>query len=125
MEVACEIGGALNDRFHWKVDLEGFDMEVVVFISNTNVRLALQLTTESQASRNVTHLGPTTLKANICYCMLKLADIQPGDVILGPMCGSGSLNLEASIAYPDTFQALGENHPDAMSRASKNFLTLG
>lgn len=38
--------------------------------------------------------GPTTLRATVCYNLLRLAHPNPGDIIIDPMCGSGSIPIE-------------------------------
>lgn len=68
---ACHLGGGVNDALHWKVDLKNFDIEVVVYIVDNFISVGIQLTKEAQSLRNITHFGPTTLKANISFCLLK------------------------------------------------------
>ena len=36
MEAAKEIGGAIQDKFLWKVQMKGWDIEVVVNINKGN-----------------------------------------------------------------------------------------
>lgn len=78
VESARHIGGGVQDLFNWKVDLSDFDIEVVVYVVDDFVSVGIQLTKESQSLRNVTHFGPTTLKANICYCLIHLLQAKPG-----------------------------------------------
>lgn len=124
MEVAKDVGGSLNDTYGWRVDLTNFDVEIVVYVHQQRVRFCVQLTLACQSERNISYLGPTTLKPNIAYCLLRLAQIKQGDVVLDPMCGCGSIGLEGEMAYPYSFQVLGENHPDAVNRAEMNFQEL-
>ncbi|KAG0565991.1 hypothetical protein KC19_7G029500 [Ceratodon purpureus] len=37
----------------------------------------------------------TSLKPSTAYGLLQLADVQPGDIVLDPMCGCGTIPLEA------------------------------
>ena len=78
MESAVHIGAGVNEFFNWKVDLTKYDIEVVARIINNSISIGIQLTRESQSLRNITHFGPTTLKANISYCLLKIANIGIG-----------------------------------------------
>lgn len=78
VDSARHVGGGVQDLFNWKVDLSNFDVEVVVYIVDDFVSIGIQLTKESQSVRNVTHFGPTTLKANICYCLINLAQVMAG-----------------------------------------------
>ena len=88
MECACHFGGGVNDHFNWKVNLTNYDLEVVLYIVDTFISVGIQLTKESQSLRNITHFGPTTLRPNISYCLLKSTLAQPGiNVIL--FCSTG------------------------------------
>lgn len=75
---ACHLGGGVNDALHWKVDLKNYDLEVVVYIVDNFISVGIQLTKEAQSMRNITHFGPTTLKANISFCLLKSTLANPG-----------------------------------------------
>ena len=58
------------------------------------VYFCLTLTRESLFKRNISHFGPTTLRATICSSLLSMADVKPGDVVVDPMCGGGSIPIE-------------------------------
>ena len=60
------------------MNLSNPDIEVLLNIVNGSVVIGIALTKESRGKRNITHFGPTTLKSSIAYCMLQLANIQPG-----------------------------------------------
>ena len=77
-EAAAKFGGGINDWFGWRVDLSNPDIEVLLNIVDNSVVIGIALTKETQGKRNITHFGPTTLKSSIAYCMLSLANIQPG-----------------------------------------------
>ena len=79
-EAAAKFGGGINDWFGWRVDLSNADIEVLLNIVENHVVIGVSLTKESRGKRNIVHFGPTTLKSSIAYCMLKLADIQPGKI---------------------------------------------
>lgn len=94
MDAAKAIGGAIQDKFQWRVRMKDFDIEVVVNIDISQVYFSIGLTHVSLFKRNIEHFGPTTLRATICSSLLKLADIQPGDIVVDPMCGGGSIPIE-------------------------------
>ena len=58
------------------------------------VYFTLTLTKDSLFKRNISHFGPTTLRATICSALLTMADVKPGDVVVDPMCGGGSIPIE-------------------------------
>ena len=77
-EAAAKFGGGINDWFGWRVDLSNPDIEVLLNIVNGSIVIGVALTKGSRGKRNIAHFGPTTLKSSIAYCMLQLANIQPG-----------------------------------------------
>jgi 23S rRNA G2445 N2-methylase RlmL len=54
----------------------------------------ITLTKESKHHRNINFFGPTTLRATICYSMLRLAQPKAGDIVIDPLCGGGSIPIE-------------------------------
>ena len=80
MEAAKWMGSGVKEIFGWQVDLENFDIEVLTFIFEKNITVAIRLTEESKHKRNIAHFGPTTLRSTTSYCMLKLANIKPGEI---------------------------------------------
>lgn len=119
-EAAAKFGGGINDWFGWRVDLSNADIEVLLNIVENHVVIGVSLTKESRGKRNIVHFGPTTLKSSIAYCMLKLADIQPGDVVCDPMCGGGSIPIEAVLNWPICAHLCGDNHEMAPPRTLAN-----
>lgn len=77
-EAAAKFGGGINDWLDWRVDLSNPDIEVLLNIVDNSVVIGIALTKETRGKRNIAHFGPTTLKSSIAYCMLSLANIQPG-----------------------------------------------
>lgn len=57
----------------------------------------LRVTHESKHRRNIMCFGPTTLRATVCYNLLRLANPNPGDIIIDPMCGGGSIPIEVVL----------------------------
>ena len=97
-------GGACQDHFGWPVSLKEFDLEIFVWISeNQSVMVGISLTKESLAKRNIVKFGVTTLRPNICYCLARTISIMPGEIVIDPMCGSGSIPIEAAAAWPYAF----------------------
>ncbi len=74
--------------------------------------------------RTIVHFGPTTLRATICSSLLRLAEVRPGDVVVDPMCGGGSIPLEGALAYSQGFHLGGDVHEKAFSRAGDNVAAL-
>lgn len=78
MEAAARFGGGINDFFGWAVDLENFDLEVLLNIVDKDVVVGISLTKESLFKRNIVNFGPTTLRSTLAYCLAMAADIKEG-----------------------------------------------
>ncbi len=78
MEAAKFVGSGVKGHFNWSVNLEKFDVEILCFIEGNKVTIAMKLSGESKHIRNVTHFGPTTLRATTAFCLLKLAGVKKG-----------------------------------------------
>ena len=68
------------------------------------VYFCLTLTRDSLFKRNISHFGPTTLRATICSALLTMADVKPGDVVVDPMCGGGSIPIEGKSGIAPPFE---------------------
>ena len=64
-----------KEKFDWGVKMKGFDIEVVLNIDNNQAYCGIGLTKQSLFRRNITHFGPTTLRATICASLLQFSDI--------------------------------------------------
>ncbi|KRY70818.1 THUMP domain-containing protein 3 [Trichinella pseudospiralis] len=127
MEAASSFGGVVQAKFQWTVDLVYFDIEVIVRISGSQVRISLALTKKCLALRNLICFGSTTMKATICYGILYLCEIQNYEIICDPMCGTGAIILEAAHCWPKSILLAGDSNCRALKRCEmnvKNFLTI-
>ncbi|XP_015127149.1 THUMP domain-containing protein 3 [Diachasma alloeum] len=123
-QVACVIGGEMQDLYHWIVDLTTYQLEVLCKITHGQMIMGLRVTPESLHRRNIKYFGPTTLRATIAYNLLSLADPKPGDIIVDPMCGGGSIPIEGALELSQSFVIGGDNHEKAVERSRLNFAAL-
>ncbi|CAI6012255.1 unnamed protein product [Closterium sp. NIES-65] len=66
-------------------------------------------------------LVPTSLKPSTAFALLQLADIRPGDIVLDPMCGCGTLPLEAADWLKSCVSAFGgDKDAGAVDAAATN-----
>lgn len=119
-DVARTIGGELQDKFHWLVDLSMYHLEILCKIVQDEMVTQLRVTHESKHHRNIMYFGPTTLRATICYNLLRLAHPKPGDIIIDPMCGGGSIPIEGGLVYENAYVLCGDNHVKAVLRSQSN-----
>ncbi|KAG5307653.1 THUM3 protein, partial [Pseudoatta argentina] len=119
-DVARVIGEVLQDKFHWLVDLSMYHLEIVCKLINDQLITHLRVTHKSKHHRNIVNFGPTTLRSTICYNLLKLANPKLGDIIVDPMCGGGSIPIEATLAFPHSYVLCGDNDSRATDRTKSN-----
>ena len=114
-------GGACQDHFGWTVNLKEFDVEIFVWIAeNQSVMVGITLTKESLAKRNIVKFGSTTLRPNICYCLARTISIMPGEIVIDPMCGSGSIPVETAAAWPYAFYIGADSFKQAPYNTAEN-----
>ncbi|XP_043204229.1 uncharacterized protein LOC122371720 [Amphibalanus amphitrite] len=119
-EGAQNFGGAVQELFNWKVQMKGYDLEVILDVDFDMVSVGLSLTPRALFYRNLAKTGPTSLRSTVCYGLLMMAKPQPYEVVVDPMCGGGSISLEGAQAFPGTFHICGDNYPDAAPRVLLN-----
>ncbi|PNF19679.1 hypothetical protein B7P43_G16060 [Cryptotermes secundus] len=119
-DAAYHVGGRLQDMFHWIVDLNFYDLEIMLNIREDSMYYGMTLTKESKHHRNINFFGPTTLRATICYNMLRLGRPKVGDIIIDPLCGGGSIPIEGSLAFKNSYFICGDIHEKAVNRTQCN-----
>lgn len=119
-EAATAFGGYLQDKFNWIVDLSNYDLEIILEINNEEVYAGIALNKMSNHFRNIKFFGVTTLRATICYNMLRLCNVQPGEFVIDPMCGSGSIPIEGGLAFPKIYFLGGDKNENAVIRTKCN-----
>lgn len=83
------------------------------------------LTRGSLHFRNLTQFGPTTLRATISAALFRYAGgAAPGQLVCDPMCGSGSIPIEAAQVAPQALHVGGELHVKAIERTRANLTEL-
>lgn len=100
--------------------MKNFDIEVILTVNDDDVSVSIALTKTSLHRRLITDFGPTTLRPTTAYNMLRLCKIQDGEVVCDPMCGSGSIPIQAAVCWPKAINICGEIHPRAMQKISAN-----
>jgi alkylated DNA repair dioxygenase AlkB/23S rRNA G2445 N2-methylase RlmL len=104
-EVEYEIGGAFaevyGDRHKWKPKMTDYDLHVRADVIGNLVVMGIQLNVHdlSKGRHFARYRNAVTIKTNLAYAMIRLANLTEGNTILDPFCGSGTLLLEALEMY--------------------------
>ncbi|XP_068588003.1 THUMP domain-containing protein 2 [Cebidichthys violaceus] len=93
-EVSRVIGGGLSRLLGWKADLKNPQLEVNVSLSDDHFLLGFPLTRLPLANRS--YMKTTGLRSTVAWAMASLAHIQPGSRVVDPMCGVGTILIEAA-----------------------------
>uniref|UniRef100_A0A8B9KZR0 THUMP domain containing 2 n=1 Tax=Astyanax mexicanus TaxID=7994 RepID=A0A8B9KZR0_ASTMX len=92
------IGVAISRQLGWKTDLRDPSIEVNVYLNDDHCVIGIPLLKHPLASRS--YMKHTGLRSTVAWAMVSLCAVQEGSVILDPMCGVGTILLEASQECP-------------------------
>uniref|UniRef100_A0A8C5MTG2 THUMP domain containing 2 n=1 Tax=Leptobrachium leishanense TaxID=445787 RepID=A0A8C5MTG2_9ANUR len=99
-EVGRFIGISLMKLFGWKTDLRSPVLEVFVHLNDLYTVVGFPIFRQPLASRE--YIRSTGLRTTTAWAMATLAEIRDGSVVLDPMCGVGTILLEAAKEWPNT-----------------------
>ena len=107
--VEFEMGGACSEVYvHCKPKMADFDINLRIDVVVNRVIIGTQLNVEDLSKRHfLRYRNSVTIKTNIAYIMLRLANVRPGSVIVDPFCGSGTILLEALEMTNKQCQVIG------------------
>ena len=104
LDLAAKVGQAVIDSYmrscghRLKVDLKDPDVVVQCLLRGEELTIGLDLTGPSLHMRNYrVYDHPAALRSTIATSMLKLAGWRPGEALLDPMCGGGTIIVEAAL----------------------------
>lgn len=91
-----------------------FDLEIVLNTKDDLWYICSTLTKQSLHRRNLVSFGATTLRFTICYNILRLADIQMGDIVSDSMCGFAAISMKSAHEWPFSINFASDIHPKAL-----------
>ncbi|KAG3267419.1 THUMP domain containing 2, transcript variant X1 [Ictidomys tridecemlineatus] len=100
-EIGRVIGIALMKQFGWKTDLRTPNLEIFVHLNDIYFVVGIPVFRIPLASR--TYIKTAGLRSTIAWAMASLAEIKPGAFVLDPMCGLGTILLEAAKEWPSAY----------------------
>jgi len=100
IEVERAVGSVIVEKYKKKVDLENFDVNVRIDVIGRFCFVGIQHTKDALYKRFKKEFNfIASTKSTIAYGMLRLAEIKKGDLVLDPMCGSGTIVLECASVF--------------------------
>ncbi|XP_064002319.1 THUMP domain-containing protein 2 isoform X1 [Pogoniulus pusillus] len=122
-ELGRALGIALMKQFGWRVDLRDPELEVFVHLNDIHTVVGIPLFRLSLASRE--YIRTAGLRSTIAWAMASLADISAGACVLDPMCGLGTILLEAATEWPDACYWGADISDSQLEGADANIRTAG
>ncbi|MGE4778439.1 bifunctional 23S rRNA (guanine(2069)-N(7))-methyltransferase RlmK/23S rRNA (guanine(2445)-N(2))-methyltransferase RlmL [Yersinia enterocolitica] len=114
---ALKVKDAIVDSFTRKLDQRPTvakqqpDIRVNVFLQREMASVALDLSGEGLHQRGYRDLtGQAPLKENLAAAIIQRSGWQPGTPMVDPMCGSGTLLIEAAMMASDRAPGLHREH---------------
>lgn len=114
---ALKVKDAIVDSFTRKMDQRPTvakqqpDIRVNVFLQRDMASVALDLSGEGLHQRGYRDLtGQAPLKENLAAAIIQRSGWQPGTPMVDPMCGSGTLLIEAAMMASDRAPGLHRGH---------------
>ncbi|XP_060042909.1 THUMP domain-containing protein 2 isoform X4 [Erinaceus europaeus] len=98
-EVSRLVGVALMKQFGWRADLRRPRLEVFLHLSDVYSVVGIPVLRVPLASR--AYIQTAGLRSTVAWAMASLAEIQAGAFVLDPMCGLGTILLEAAREWPN------------------------
>lgn len=130
LDVAAATGGGVHEAFQWRVDLKGFDVEVCLLLLQSQLVVGLTLSSGALLHKNRLPPEPrpllplcnvsARLRCSTAWAMLTLAAPRPGDVLLDPMAGVGTIPVEAAARWGDVFALAGDAERTSVDQAVVN-----
>nr|XP_057914969.1 THUMP domain-containing protein 2 isoform X2 [Doryrhamphus excisus] len=93
-EISKVMGVSVNRQLGWKADLRNPQLEISMYLTDDHCLLGIPLTRLPLANRS--YIKTTGLRPTVAWAMAELAEIQPGFRVLDPMCGVGTILIEAA-----------------------------
>ncbi|KAK2498335.1 hypothetical protein MC885_003317 [Smutsia gigantea] len=122
-EVGRIIGIGLMKRFGWKADLRTPNVEIFIHLNDVYSVVGIPVLRVPLASR--AYIKTAGLRSTIAWAMASLAEIKTGAFVLDPMCGLGTILLEAAKEWPDVYYVGADINDSQLQGASDNLKAAG
>ncbi|NXH31703.1 THUM2 protein, partial [Myiagra hebetior] len=122
-EIGRAIGIALVKQCGWRADLRDPDIEIFVHLNDIHVVVGIPLFRLPLANRE--YIRTAGLRSTVAWAMASLAEISAGALVLDPMCGLGTILLEAAKEWPEACYWGADISDSQLEGADGNIRTAG
>ena len=121
MDVQRECGEMIVRKYGNKVSLKNFDVEIRVDVVDNLAWVGVQLTKQSLHQRGYRCFAhPAALKPSLAYAMLRIAGVKRENTLLDPMCGGGTIAIEAALSLGCKKIFASDRNPEFVKGALSN-----
>jgi tRNA (guanine6-N2)-methyltransferase len=115
-------GEVFLEKYKKKVSLKNFDLNIRFDLIGNFAYVGIQLTRDSLYKRfKKVFNHPAAIKSTLAYGMIRLADMKYGESFLDPMCGSGTIALEAASLFKNKIKIFaGDIREEYVEKAKEN-----
>jgi 23S rRNA G2445 N2-methylase RlmL len=115
-------GEIFLEKYKKKVSLKNFDLNIRFDSIGNFGYVGIQLTKDSLYKRfKKVFNHPAAIKATLAYGMIRLANVKKGETFLDPMCGSGTIVMEAASLYRNRIKIFaGDINEEFVEKAREN-----
>ena len=135
MDVAQAMAKEVGRLLGWRPQMVGFEVQAVGILLQHELVMGISLSLEDKGfRRGKMQVEPrpllpradvtARLRSSTAYLLLQLAQLQPGDVLLDPMCGVGTLPLEAAATAPMVVALAGDHEALLLAQVGCNAAAL-
>ncbi|NXT45957.1 THUM2 protein, partial [Pluvianellus socialis] len=122
-EVGRAVGVALMKQCGWRANLRDPDLEIFVHLNDIHTVMGIPLFRLPLANRE--YIKTAGLRSTIAWAMASLAEISAGVSVLDPMCGLGTILLEAAKEWPEACYWGADISDSQLEGAEVNIRTAG
>ena len=96
-DVEVRVGEIIKKLTSAKVDLKNPDIPVLIYIYGNDCYIGIDFAGIDLSKREYRiYTNPVSLKGNIAYALVRIADYKKNEIIIDPFSGSGEIPIEAA-----------------------------
>jgi len=97
-DVETHVGEIIKNLTSAKVNLKNPDIPVLTYIYDNDCYIGVDWAGIDLSKREYRiYTNPVSLKGNIAYALVRIADYKKNETIIDPLCGSGEIPIEAAM----------------------------
>ncbi|XP_032640324.1 U6 snRNA (guanine-N(2))-methyltransferase THUMPD2 isoform X1 [Chelonoidis abingdonii] len=122
-EVGRVLGITLVKQLGWQTDLRNPDLELFVHLNDIYSVVGIPVFRLPLATRE--YIQTAGLRSTVAWAMASLAEINAGAFVLDPMCGLGTILLEAAKEWPNVHYLGADINDSQLQGAHENIKAAG